>query len=518
MARQRKISSTAEYHPKKQESLLETLESIIVAFILAFIFRAFLVEAFVIPTGSMAPTLYGAHLEVECTDCEQHFAVGIEEDRQARQRIPTSVVCPNCRLKQEPANREDYSGDRILVLKFLYDFKSPERWDVVVFRNPNEPQQNYIKRLVGLPGERIEIDEGNVFIGGEIVQKADKAQDALWMLVHDTRRQANRGGWMDRWVPEAPEGGRWARDRTGFRLSRPDEEEVAWLAYEHRNMLGSLTPIGDFYGYNDGSAEGAARGRFGIDPTAVTPVAVFPGRLAVTDLAWRAPVTVEGPKGELIVELWAWKDRFRFELTAHGSDRPSRILMNGEPIAVAVEGVLPVGREVKVLAANVDHRVMLRLNGRRPVNLKATTDEATPEGDPIFVPTGVSAAEKVAMVTDRQPHWPAGVRVGARGGPVDLEYLRVDRDVYYTSYDWERQRWAWGSEGGSPLTLDEDEFFVLGDNSPKSFDSRWWDRVDRPVVPRKNLVGKAFFIYWPAAGPRAGIPIAPDVMRFGFVH
>ena len=67
---------------KNRESLLETLESIIVAFVLAFIFRAFVVEAFVIPTGSMGPTLYGRHAELECTDCGFQFSIGAESGRR----------------------------------------------------------------------------------------------------------------------------------------------------------------------------------------------------------------------------------------------------------------------------------------------------------------------------------------------------------------------------------------------------------------------------------------------------
>ena len=51
------------------QSVRDTLESIVVAFILAFVFRAFIVEAFVIPTGSMAPTLYGAQLTQTCSNC-----------------------------------------------------------------------------------------------------------------------------------------------------------------------------------------------------------------------------------------------------------------------------------------------------------------------------------------------------------------------------------------------------------------------------------------------------------------
>src|SRR5271168_2726154 len=64
----------------------ETLESILVAFILAFIFRAFVVEAFVIPTGSMAPTLMGAHFSFVCPDCGYPFAVNF--DHQGDDDIP----------------------------------------------------------------------------------------------------------------------------------------------------------------------------------------------------------------------------------------------------------------------------------------------------------------------------------------------------------------------------------------------------------------------------------------------
>ena len=49
-------------------------------------------------------------------------------------------------------------GDRVLVLKYLYAFQDPQRWDVVVFKNPTDPNgdaANYIKRLVGLPSEQL---------------------------------------------------------------------------------------------------------------------------------------------------------------------------------------------------------------------------------------------------------------------------------------------------------------------------------------------------------------------------
>ena len=54
----------AEEHGGEEMSIIDTLQSLLIAFILAFTFRGFVVEAFVIPTGSMAPTLLGAHAVV----------------------------------------------------------------------------------------------------------------------------------------------------------------------------------------------------------------------------------------------------------------------------------------------------------------------------------------------------------------------------------------------------------------------------------------------------------------------
>ena len=57
----------------------ETTESIVVAFILAFVFRTFIIEAFVIPTGSMAATLYGNHGAIVCQDCGWENAYGLTD-------------------------------------------------------------------------------------------------------------------------------------------------------------------------------------------------------------------------------------------------------------------------------------------------------------------------------------------------------------------------------------------------------------------------------------------------------
>ena len=115
---------------KIKSEVREWAESIIIALILALIIRQFVVQAFKIPTGSMRMTLI--------------------------------------------------EGDRILVNKFIYGaevpftgirlpaFRRPQRGDVIVFRYPEDPKKDFIKRLVALPGEAFEIRNGSIYINGAL--------------------------------------------------------------------------------------------------------------------------------------------------------------------------------------------------------------------------------------------------------------------------------------------------------------------------------------------------------------
>lgn len=153
----------------RKSTFREWSESIGVALILVFIIRTFVVQPFKIPTGSMEPTLLG--IKKECPVCHRPFRFD-------------EKFCPDDHVRLKTMR----TGDRILVNKFIYGAKtpdripftatllpylrlpalrSPRRGDIVVFHYPENLKQDFVKRLVGLPGETLEIKRGQIWIDGE---------------------------------------------------------------------------------------------------------------------------------------------------------------------------------------------------------------------------------------------------------------------------------------------------------------------------------------------------------------
>ncbi len=286
----------------------ETVESIAVAIILALLFRAFIAEAFVIPTGSMAPTLMGEHKDLFCSQCSAQFQVGASVEPRAGATV-VGGICYNCGHLEsldlvENRGHQNFSGDRILVSKFAYALSDPNRWDVAVFKFPGNPKQNYIKRIVGLPGETLMIHHGDVYarpldVGGRAADSADgdladdsvadrtfrilrKSPDKLLAMAHHvyhSRYQSpllNDAGYPSPWQPwepgaTAPPDDSWTV-RTGeeglIAEVATESDDWKWLRYFHRKAdfeqweaaeqglsIGPTDPyssqaITDFYSYN----------------------------------------------------------------------------------------------------------------------------------------------------------------------------------------------------------------------------------------------------------------------------
>ncbi len=154
----------------------ESIESFVVVF-LAFLLWSLEAEGFVVPTGSMAPTLMGRHKEIVCPQCGYRYTVNADREVEtsgaalgAGQRIAVGT-CENCRYECQVGDAPSFSGDRIYVMKdglSLPFFAGAgnvklNRWDVAVFKLPEEPEVRYIKRLVGMPNEVVRIEGGDLW-------------------------------------------------------------------------------------------------------------------------------------------------------------------------------------------------------------------------------------------------------------------------------------------------------------------------------------------------------------------
>lgn len=120
-------------NPRWQTTLKEYSEAFIFALLLAFFIRSFVIQAFKIPSGSMLETLQiGDHLLVN------KFVYGI--------KIP-------------------------FTHKIIIPIAEPEFQDIVVFEFPEDPSKDFIKRVIGLPGDRIEIRDKKVYRNGQPLEE-----------------------------------------------------------------------------------------------------------------------------------------------------------------------------------------------------------------------------------------------------------------------------------------------------------------------------------------------------------
>lgn len=550
-------------------SVRDTVESIWVAIVLAFVLRAFLIEAFVIPTGSMAPRLMGEHWELQCSSCGYPYAFGapraMRMDSSAGARpesnIPVSAMCPNCGFSHQTVRSQPASGDRVLVLKYLYHLAGPSPWDVVVFRNPQNNHENYIKRLVGLPGQTLEIVHGNIFITDDpnaadanasdekvarfawrVLTKPPRAQEAMWQVIYDNdyqpdRQELHRQGLPIRgWFSRA---GSAAWDANGdfgrtFAFRGGKESALTFGVEGAANPERALREVFlPHYGYNQPSEESRS---------------IVSGTDVCSDLKLSCVFKPGASDSTVSLALSSFNHYFKGEVRADGtvtmymldSQSPPEVgaswTVLGSPVKIAP---LETDREHEIALTHADLTVTVWVNGRAVMTL--------PPGE---YPENYGSLKRhmVEALRDHlsRPTPVPMVRISAQGAPCALRHVKLMRDVYYTEqmlagseddprYTYIRKNTVgrafgydpdhlsghagWGTRGHritlrkNPKNPDLDEFFVLGDNSPLSQDGRMWtaaaptlqlyDAENRPqykpgTVPRYNMLGRAMFVYWPA--------------------
>ncbi|WP_020473953.1 signal peptidase I [Zavarzinella formosa] len=507
--------------PNHGDPSREVFETVVFVVVLVLMLKLFVAEAFVIPTGSMASTLYGDQFIAECPECSHRFPVSASVS-YGRRMVAEKVSCQNCGHYYTPENARDWnSGDRVLVAKYEYHLRAPRRFDVPVFKYPEEPYHkteltamNYIKRLIGLPGETIAIYQGDLyrtdkltyanyprpdnpldlwqddymyanrrgrknnsametnqeaadfFMAGnfEMIRKSPDQILAVRRLVFDLDQQPKtlEGTHRTRWHLSPADDAGWKMLEKGF---EHEGEQFGWMSYHHiqpgwanKDAIVQPALIRDHLAYN-------------IEQTSHRPQE---GLSWVPDLLVECKADFKSADAQLILELV--KSGTRYQAVFANGTCKLVILKSETPDKPVVLAELPskiTTGEYSLRLANVDSRLTVWVNNR-PMSFGDLGNY-----DP---PNRTSFAETALDV--EQPS-----RIGAKGN-VTCSKVKLWRDVFYTCY-----------EGGNNASCGLQTYYVqpghylcLGDNSTSSSDGRYWG-----LVPERLLLGRAAVIYWPAS-------------------
>jgi signal peptidase I len=555
----------------------ESIESFVVVFV-SFLIWSLEAEGFVIPTGSMAPTLMGRHKEIVCPQCSYTYTVNAGGEVEPTGRGTStglrvvSGTCENCRFESAVADMPSYTGDRIYVMKdgLSLPFFSEagrvklKRWDVAVFKLPEEPEVRYIKRLVGMPNEVIRIDGGDIWAQAPD-QSADferllrplDHQQAMQLTVYDDAHRAaalaNDPRWL-RWVTSPAH--QWTQPVQG--TYSPNQNAADWseLRYHHvvpspaqwralRSGEPSPTPplatlITDYYSYNtDVSAHELSRPRMAAR-------AWFQPHW-VGDLTLSLRLTTREPTGKFRLELIKAGGSHRCEIDLTSGE--AQLFRDDVPLGDAVPTGITRAGTYDLAFANVDGRLTLWVDGRLPFGAGPTYDSRL--------------ESPVPTAADLEP-----ARIAAMRASIEVDQLILRRDVYYTlepaETDYSNLDGSARTESSALLDLLSDparfpqltrypardypigpgRYLMLGDNSPWSRDGRAWgnsDQIDADFpgkgwdnsgrqsweVPEALLIGKAFCVYWPhpkQIWPRlrftadVRLPILPFIERMRWIR
>jgi signal peptidase I len=556
-------SPSDDKKPKKRDThprdpAREVIETIVFVVVLVLLLKLFVTEAFVIPTGSMAETLFGYQKIVTCPECGQEFPVNshdeVEPGQDKQYHYLSGCTCPNCRFTinfppvhtstgmrfASPPNR---TGDRVLVLKPLYHIRRPTRGDVVVFKYPKAPQdqhtaQNYIKRCMGFGGETLAIHRGELFVtqsltypeGDELYPRPDDPKD-LWepryayfnsaraTELFETSRAA---GFTDQIVG-------------GFQIVRKTDDQVracmriVWdNDKQPRSLAGRFPPrwyapqeaAGAWttdtadqprvFAHTAGSLDWIRYRHFpgtwtpnGVPDTTPSHIDNFLAYNAGTSDGTATPRDITGADklwvGDLILECEAEfgpDGEATLELSK-GLNRFQAKFAGGH---VTLSRTGPGEKEFGSWPCKVSGPGKYRLRfANVDCRLRVwVNDSVIPVGTagdyPHPEPSPNDDVSAEGWTKKNDVEAPAGI--GAKGA-VKVSGVKLYRDIYYT-------RSGSDPTGADIYYVQPGHYMCLGDNSAQSSDSRSWG-----MVPERLLLGKAVFVFW---------PLVPPPNRVGFIR
>jgi hypothetical protein len=354
--------------------------------------------------------------------------------------------------------------------------------------------ENYIKRLIAKPGETVEIIDGDIYIDGQIARKPPKVQDELWMPVYNNN-----------YLPVKP--------------YEPKFNSHIWKQplknYSGSGWEISESRIGEFY--LDDAANGEHRliydtssGNDFHATYAYNKVQEHRQQPICSDLKVSFTVSKNIDDFGLIgAGLRKYQRYYKASIDRSGYMRIVRV-ENGrqQELAAQQSELLTDAAKVDLSFANVDHLLIFSYGSQElKYDLGCLPGDAGPKKPEIEPEVEIIGAGKLA-----------------------ISDIAIYRDIYYTSVNPHTGNIEGNAVEGSPFKLDKDQFFVLGDNSPGSYDARWWNQPGSGnnsvqyrigTVPHDYLIGKAFFVFWPSGfRPFNNFPIAcvPNVGQIRLIY
>lgn len=408
-----------------------------------------------VPTQCMAPQLLGSHVLIECGNCKMPYAVAAPNPNATTGKNGGASVsiCPNCGRKNPvDADATVLPGDRFL----LGSSNAPERWQLVLLQCPDHPEVYHVSRVVGLPNEMIELADGDVFVNGKRTVKEPGVAENAWEVVVDTKFAAAK--------PDA-DGFQW-KPRTGSGWKFADGEWTCASSHNDDNLIlrGRLT---DRSGYN-------------LRSESQTDVRSRP----IGDVKVDCHLTALSGEGTFGIE-WEFRNR---NVSAHVSPSGNATITvfdlsdpnEGKRKIASNQGKASesVGRAVLSLAIR-DGQAFLLENG----NKLASVSLGMADVDSVLKDMENAPADEFCDVSV------VSSRCNAK-----VSQLVVSRDVYYRSpdqllasyYDQNKKR------PPAKVKLDGQSYFVLGDNSTRSRDSRYYG-----PVKADDVRGVVRMIHWP---------------------
>lgn len=388
--------------------------------------------------SSMAGAFLGARYVVQCRDCGLQFPCD-----PTHTPLDQGAVCFNCGFDENPLDESRLQpGQRVWLDELAHRAGRIRRWDVVAFRLPGVAEDYFIKRVVGLPGERVQLRHGDVFADGRIQRKSFEQFREMAMLVHDDRHRPRRSTSLGRrWDTDA-QGSSWRPSDDGY-VASTQAEPFDWLTYRNWACAPDLTPPAAR------DAECPVNDNYSIDQRLTR------GWLnEVSDLALKCRIQCSGA-GRLALRLLNGRSQFQLEWNPEGS--AIDLLHDGRLVATHPLPGATFQSSEEIEFAVCDQRVLLAINGRE------------------IVAWSFEDQDRPLHPTSRP------LAIGVSRLRVEVRDLQVFRDVHYLHPRGDDRDWA------TERALGAHEVLVLGDNSAASIDSRVWNP---PGLDEQMIWGK----------------------------